>query len=379
MINLILSLAWAGAAPLPAAPPAPAASSPTIVLEGARPRPNLLELHARFVEATDEPTRRSVLELLARTPPETNRDVESIFDLFMRFTEPPVRKAVMSSLRLMDPGSQRLETTFISYLELPENEAKIFGINGALRLRSRRALPLIEKLAQQRFSHKSPGETPVLADRNTWWAQFEALSALAQWQGAEVLPLLRRKADEAPAVARLLGLYLWPQALPDIVKWASASGPAAAEKAHEAFNADVPQADLRATRARLVGLMNDPRSKRELRHQAALKVGLCSTPEEVDALLAQEAAAANPETRLMLRAALFATRNPRTVAWLKKLAADDPEAKTRLGALIQLRLLLPAAEVRPLLEAAAARDADPDNRETTAEMLKAPPAAPPEP
>ena len=58
--------------------------------------------------------------------------------------------------------------------------------------------------------------------------------------------------------------------------------------------------------------------------------------------------------------------------WLKKLSAEDPEPKMRIGALLQLRLLLPAAEARPLLEAAAAHDPDPENRQSAGDMLKAP-------
>jgi hypothetical protein len=43
---------------------------------------------------------------------------------------------------------------------------------------------------------------------------------------------------------------------------------------------------------------------------------------------------------------------------------------------MQLRLLLPAAEVRPLLEAAASHDPDADNRQSAGELLKAPPPQP---
>jgi len=93
-------------------------------------------------------------------------------------------------------------------------------------------------------------------------------------------------------------------------------------------------------------------------------------------LLAEQAAAKDPETRLTLSAALFASRSPKTVPWLKKLSAEASDPQTRIGALLQLRLLLTPAEVRPFLEAAAAHDPDPDTRESAAEMLKAPPSQP---
>jgi hypothetical protein len=259
----------------------------------------------------------------------------------------------------------------MEYLKLSQSEERIFGINGAFRLRSQRALPLIQEIAQRRFNAKSPGETPILSDKNLWWTQYEALSALAQWQGLQVLPLLRRRAEEAPTVARLMALYLWKESLPDIVKWADSRG-SGKEIAHEALTANVPSSALRATRSEMLRILRDPRSDRELRHQLALKVGTSSTPEEIDSLLAEQSAVKDAETRLTFSAALFASRSPKTVPWLKKLATEDPDPQTRIGALLQLRLLLPAAEARPLLEAAAAHDPDAENRQYAGEMLKAP-------
>jgi len=348
-------------------------STAPIVLEGARPS-SLVELHERFVESVEDDSRRAVLEEISRAHPQTQRDIKSLFDLFMRFPQPTVRGAVMASVRRLDPNDVGLEPAFMEYLKLSESEARIFGINGSFRLRSLRALPLIQKIAGQRFSFKSPGEAPVLSDKNIWWTQYEALSALAQWQGALALPLLRSKAAEAPSVAGLMAMYLWKESLPDIIKWAGSRG--SAEKANEALTADVPTPALRATRTEMLAVLRDPRSDRELRHHLALKVGTSSTPEEIDSLLAEQAAAKDPETRLTLSAALFASRSPKTVPWLKKLSAEASDPQTRIGALLQLRLLLTPAEVRPFLEAAAAHDPDPDTRESAAEMLKAPPSQP---
>jgi len=347
-----------------------APSTPTAQVETLpNPRRSATELHDQFIESIDENQRSAALEALASNPPATTRDVQSLFDLFMRFPQAKVRDAVLASIRLLDPASSGLESAFIEYLKLPENEAKFFGIDGALRLRSLRALPLITEIAQRRFSVKSPGEAPILSDKNEWWTQYEALSALAQWQGPQALPLLRRKTDEAPAVARLMALYLWKESLPDIVKWAGA-GAADSEKAQTALAVDIPLPALRATRAEMLRLVLDRRSDRELRHQLAIKVGFASTPEEVDALLTQMQSARDTETKLMLSAALFASRSPRTIPWLKQLLTDAPDPKTRIGALTQLRLLIPAAKHRPLAESFAAHDPDQENRELAAEMLK---------
>jgi hypothetical protein len=281
----------------------------------------------------------------------------------------------MSSVRHLGPNDSALEAAFMEYLKLPESEARFFGIEGAFRLRSLRALPLIEKMAERRFTVKSPGETPILSDKNIWSTQFEALSILAQWQGAQALPLLRSKAQEAPAVARLMAQFLWKDSFSQIVKWADA-GDSAAEQAHEALTAEVPLSALRETRAQMLSVLRDPKAARELRHQLAIKVGRSSTPEEVDALLAEAEAAKDPETRLTLFAALSASRSPKTVPWLKKLSVEDPDPQIRLNSLMQLSLLLPPAEMRPLLEAAAIHDQDADNRQSASEMLKAPPPLP---
>ncbi len=315
-----------------------------------------------------------MLDEIARTHPQTQRDIKSLFDLFMRFPQPAVRDTVMGSVRRLDQNDSGLEPAFMEYLKLSESEARIFGINGAFRLRSLRALPLIKEIAAQRFSFKSPGETPILSDKNLWWTQYEALSALAQWQGAQALPLLRSQAEKAPAVARLMSIYLWNESLPDIIKWAGSRG--SAESAHEALTADVPLTALRKTRAKMLAVLRNPKSDRELRHQLAIKVGISSTPEEIDSLLAEQTAAQDSESRLTLSAALFASRSPKTVPWLKKIASEDPDAKIRLGGMMQLRLLLPPAETRPFLEAASANDPDAENRQSANEMLKTPPPQP---
>ncbi|MDD5629543.1 MAG: HEAT repeat domain-containing protein [Elusimicrobia bacterium] len=383
---LTLTLGLAAAAPALAAKDAPslkgkrsalplavaASTGPmTLFVEGAQ-RLSLVELHDRFVEAVDGNARSAALEEISRSHPRTLGDVKSLFDIFMRFQEPVVRDAVMASVRLVTPDDNALEPAFMEYLKLPESEARIFGINGALRLRSLRARPLIEKIAAQRFSVKSPGESPVLSDKNAWQTQYEALSALAQWQGTKALPLLRKKAGEAPAVGRLMAAYLWKESLPDIARWAGGKG-LTAEAAHEALTEDVPLSALRETRAAMLAILRDPKADRELRHRLAIKVGGSSYPEEVDALLAETAKAKDPEVKLSLYGALFASRSPQTIPWLKRLSADDPDPKMRIGALLQLRVLLPAAEVRPLLEAAAAKDPDPENRQSASELLKAPP------
>lgn len=336
-------------------------------------RSNIQELHALFVEAVDNSQKQLVLNQISVTAPTTLAEVRWLFDIFVRFPDPAVRTAVMASLNLLDPKSIRLEQAFIEYLQLPENEAVTFGINGALRLRSQRALPLITEIAKRKFKVKSPGESPLLSRKNAWWAQYEALSALAQWQGVEALPLLEKKANEAPGVARLMARYLWKESLPKIIEWANAGG-RQEEKAHNALTADVPLSALRATRAEMLKILNDGKADRELRHQLAIKVGLSSEDSEIDEILAQLETFKDPQTKLIFTTALFASRNPRTVPWLKKQAAENPDPKLRLGSLLQLSPMLPPAEHHSLVQWVAAHDADEENRRTAADMLKTPAA-----
>ena len=57
-------------------------------------------------------------------------------------------------------------------------------------------------------------ETTMMSERNAWWAQYEALSVLAQWEPEKSLSLLERKGRENAKVGALLGRWFWRQTLP---------------------------------------------------------------------------------------------------------------------------------------------------------------------
>jgi hypothetical protein len=333
------------------------------------PRRDLGAIHDQFIESLEKEKKAEALEELARTPPLTMQDTKWAFDLFMRFPEVPVRRAVISALNRIESGNVQLEAAFMEYLRLPEGESQVFGIIGALRLRSTRALPVITEIAQRRFRYKDPGDAVTASERNTWWAQYEALSALAQWQGAKQLPLLRNQAMAAPTVAHIMARYLWKDSLPTIADWSRAGG-SAAQAAQEAFNTEVPLADLRESYAAMLKLVRSRDADRELRHQLAIKVGLASDDAGAEALLAEHSATRDPDTKLMLAAALFASRNPKTVPWLEAQAQNNADPKTRMGALIQLRDMVPPEKHKSLLEWTAAKDPDEENRQAAADLLK---------
>jgi hypothetical protein len=327
------------------------------------------QLHVRFVETVDNAAKQKVLDELARTAPVSQYDVEALYDLFMRFPDDAVRNPTLESLQLMSPSNIGAEPLVLRCLADQEADSVLFGLKAALRLRTPAALPLVKKIAGRKFKQPTATDAAIIAERNAWWAQYEALSVLAQWEGEEALPLIRKKAREAAGVARLLGTHFWKQELPEIIEW-SRGGTADRARAYAAAVAPAPSAALRASREPMLTAVRDVRADGELRHQLALKVGASSLPEEVPSLLKEYEAAPDDFTKKLWAAAVFATRDQQAVPLLKRFAQEDPQPLVRLGARFQLRDLLPPADYRPVLEWAAKSEPDRQNRELAERELK---------
>jgi hypothetical protein len=327
------------------------------------------QLHVRFVETVDNAAKQKVLDELARTPPVTQYDVEALYDLFMRFQDDSVRSAALASLQLMSPGNIGAEPLVLRCLGDQEADSMLFGLKAALRLRTPAALPLVKKIAERRFKQPTAMDAAVIAERNAWWAQYEALAVLAQWEGEEALPLIRKKSREAAGVARLLGTYFWQQELPEIVAW-SRGGSSDKARAYAAAVAPAPGAALRASREPMMAVVRDVHADGELRHQLALKIGASSAPEEIGALLREYESASDDFTKKLWAAAAFVTRDPQVVPLLTKFSREDPQPLVRLGARFQLRDMLPPSDYRAVLEWAAKNEPDAQNRELAARELK---------
>lgn len=332
--------------------------------------PDIAGLRDAFVETLEDQQKAEILQSIARTPAVTSNDVQALYDLFMRFSDNAVRESVLRSLDLASPHSPHLEPVFLRYMEEPEPESVLFGIKGALRIRAAGALPLIRKIARRSFAFKSPQDTPLLSEKNAWWTQYEALSALAQWEGPKTVSLLMSRASEAPAVARIMALFVWKESLPQFVKWSESHGADNQERAKQALSAPVPAKALRETRPEMMRILRDPKADKELRHQIALKVGFSSSEEGIGELLKEYEALKEPETKLMFSAALFASRSRQVVPLLTQHAKEHPDPRIRAGARVQLKDMLPAAEYRALVEWASKNDPDPDNKRDAAEELK---------
>ncbi len=311
--------------------------------------PSVSLLKERFVEATDEPTRIKLLDQISAARPVSARDVSALFDMFSRYSDPGLRKKVMASLALIDPSSPQLDPLFISYLNQPEPETQLFGINGAFHLRSRQGLPLVRKIAERKFEAADASSISLLSQRNSWWTQFEALSALAQWEGEKVLPLLRKKADESSAVGRLLGRFFWRQTLPELKAWSKSSDANVREKAVEAAGAQIEPSEARATRDAMLDIVHDPKADEEVRHRLALKVGACSTDAEVAALIAEHDQAKDEKLRLLLMGAVAYSRNAQAVPLLVRYARDAKDDIIRKGARAELVDLVGEDQAKTLL------------------------------
>lgn len=319
------------------------------------------DLSTYFVASMDNDEKITVLERIRQTPPRTAQDIRALLNLYSRF--PEARAQAEQSLLRLSPQAREFGPYFVNLIRDEDPFFQMFGLSGAYRLRFEPALEPIRKLAEQKFAHPRPSLDLLPGEFNAWQSQYAALRVLALWEGRSALPLILKKAKEAPQAAALAGAFFWEEAFDQIVAWAKSSKPEDAERALAAWSAETPAEALRRTWPRLEKLVLDKSSKPELRHRAALKLGLASGPDEVEALLKErEARRKDERTRVLLDAALFASRSPKAVPILEEYARTHPNALSRAGALLQLRGMLEPPRYAELLRWAAANDPDEENR-----------------
>lgn len=341
MITALLAALLLAGSPLSAAEPlggAPVAA------------PSVTVLKDRFIEAVNGAERTRILDQIARTAPRSGHDVAHLFDLFSRFTDTYTRDSVMASLTRLEPGNPQLEPLFMTYLRQPEPEAQLFGINGAFRLRSRVALPMIRDIAGRKFGASSVTENNMMTERNSWWTQYEALSVLAQWEPEKSYSLLEKKGQESAKVGALLGRYYWKKTLPKLKSWSQSGGLIASERAALAAAAPIDLADARDTREQMLKLLRDPKLDQEIRRLLALKIGVSSTDEEVAALIAEHDTVTDEDERLYWVTAAFSSRSPKAIPLLVRYARQTKDPLMRKGATAQLVDMVGEAEARKLIE-----------------------------
>ncbi|MDP3544004.1 MAG: hypothetical protein Q8T11_16180 [Elusimicrobiota bacterium] len=313
--------------------------------------PSVTVLKDRFIEAVNGAERTRILDQIARTPPRSGQDVAHLFDLFSRFTDTYTRDSVMASLARLEPGNPQLEPLFMTYLRQPEPEAQLFGVNGAFRLRSRVALPMIRDIAARKFGASSVTENNMMTERNSWWTQYEALSVLAQWEPEKSYPLLEKKGQESAKVGALLGRYYWKKTLPKLKGWSQSGGLIDSERASLAAAAPIDLAEARDTRELMLRLLRDPKLDQEIRRLLALKIGVSSTDEEAEALVAEHDTVKDESERLYWVTAAFSSRSPKVIPLLVRYARQAADPLMRKGATAQLIDMVGDAEARKLIDA----------------------------
>lgn len=333
--------------------------------------PPIASLCRSYNETTDPAEKIKLITQIAQTPPTSSVDVQYEFTLFMRYSDFSVQAAVLRSLSLMHGPDSDIATPFVDYLsDPPDPRALIFAIEGAYQLRSKRALPLIKKIAKSRFKAPSLDKLIFPKEKNLWRAHYSALDALALWEGKKVIPLLVDKAFEAPVVAHILAVRFWPQTLPLIVKWSSGS----LKKqniAKEALSVEVPRSALKETYPQMLEIVNNPKSPKSLRDKIAISLGIAASENQITDLIKEyQSLKPNSTKRLFIEEALFASRSRQVIPILMDYAKNNPDPSRRANARKELKELMGPAEYRDFLRWVAHNDPDDENRVAAKQELK---------
>jgi hypothetical protein len=330
--------------------------------------PPIASLCRLFYQAVDKGEKEKILRQIAQTPPASDVDVQYDFDLYMRYPQPGPRTAVMSSLSLLKAPNPDLAPAFIDYLSLKDPQAMIFAIQGAYQIRSKRAFPIIEKIAKSSFKFASPDQTLLPKDKGWWWAHYSALDALALWKGEGAFSLILKKSFEAPSVARILASHFWPKTLPLIIKWSKGSL-TKREMSREAASADIPLSELKKAYAPMLVILENNKISNDLRHDIAIKVGISASEEQIKALIKEYQSLSDKDERVMVETALFASRSRQVVPILMHYVKTNPDPIGRANARLEIKDLVGPAEYRDLLDWVVHNDPDAQNRKEATQEL----------
>lgn len=360
--------AWAQSGPSGIQASTAPASSPMAIPHG---NLSVAKLASLATEAIEDVDRAAALESLAQTEPRTFDDLRMLLDLYTR-GEPRARQAAENSLSRLSREAQSFGPFFTNLLSDSDPFFQTFGMNGAYRLRYAPALSLIRALASKPFKFREAGPSLMPLESNRWHAEFQALRILALWEGKSALPLLVKRAKEAPSAASLMAELLWEESLDTIISWSESSRARAQDCAKAAWSANPPREALLRTASSLRKLILDTGKELLTRHGAALKLGPILEDAGVQDLIRERAQAKDEKTRLLLEAAIFASGNPAAIPLLEEHVRRNTSPEGRAGALLQLRGMLPQERYRALLQWVAQNDKDDENRRNALSELAAP-------
>ncbi len=275
----------------------------------------------------------------------------------------------MSSLSLLKGPNHDLASVFLSYLSHKDPQILMFAIQGAFQLRSQRALPLIEKIAKSKFKFSSLEQATLLRDKQMWTAQYEALDALALWQGEKAFKLIVDQAEKAPSVARILAVRFWDKTVPLMVDWSKSGSAAKRAMADEAAATDIPISILEKSYDPMLAIVENNKLPNGLRHQLAIKVGICANEDQIKNLIQKYQTLTDENERTMLETALFASRSHQVIPILVHYAKTNPDPLRRMNARFELKELMDPAEYRSFLKWVSKNDPDSQNRKEASREL----------
>ncbi len=331
--------------------------------------PPIVSLCRSYYQALDKGEKEKILGQIARTPPATPIDVQYDFDLYMRYPQPMTRAAVMGSLSLLKAPNHELASVFLGYLSHKDPQILMFAIQGAFQLRSQQALPLIEKIAKSKFKFSSPEQATLPRDKQMWAAHYEALDALALWQGEKAFKLIVDRAEEAPSVARILAVRFWDKTIPLMVDWSKSGSAAKRAMADEAAATDISISVLEKSYDAMLAIVENNKLPNGLRHQLAIKVGICASEAQIKDLIQKYRTLTDDNERTMFETALFASRSHQVIPILVHYAKTNPDPVRRMNARLELKELMDPAQYRSFLKWVAKNDLDSENRKEASQEL----------
>jgi hypothetical protein len=306
--------------------------------------------------------KKRVLKAIGRTKPRGNDDIRALLDLYNRH-EGLVRRPIQRSLRRLSPQDQHFSRFFTTLLKDENPVFKSFALLGALQIRSDKNLPAIFAIASQSLDRP---EAP-----HDVMASVQALRVLAAWKASGAFKLLKRQTKRFPELSEILATYYWKETLPLLEQWSSSKKPDDRARTEAAWRASVPHKDLRTTTQRLREIVLEPKTSKFARHQAAIKLGFAADDQEVDRLLALHTKTTDENIQTHLKTALFASRNTKVIPLLVDYAKTHPSALHRIGAVSELKEIMPKKEYRALLAWIEKNDPNEENRKIAGIELSA--------
>ncbi len=331
--------------------------------------PPIVSLCRSYYQSIDKGEKEKILKQISQTAPATPIDVQYDFDLYMRYPQPLPRAAVMSSLSLLKGPNRELASVFLGYLSHKDPQILMFAIEGAFQLRSQRALPIIEKIAKSKFKFSGPEQATLLKDKQMWATHYEALDALALWEGDKAFKLIVKKAEQAPSVARILASRFWSKTLPLLVDWAKSNSAAKRAMGDEAAATEIPMSVMEKSYNQMLAIVENNRLPNNLRHQLAIKVGISASEDQIKDLIKKYQSLSDEDEKMMIETALFASRSHQVIPILVHYAKTNPDPIRRTNARLELKELMDPAQYRGFLEWVVKNDPDSENRKEASQEL----------